>query len=248
MTDDRGKLAGTLLLLGALVALPGLGQPAPPVQSPPPTQGPQPQGAAAAQPEVAPLGDDRFRIGQVVLDRVKREVRFPGAVTLHEGTLEYLACAPSGKLYESLLRADVDPYHLQLALLLIGLEPRNNLRRQGDEATPLGDPLTIHVAWETAGGRVERRAESLVRQHYASDKTMTETEWVFTGSLFHDGVFAASVNRSLIAVYNDPTAIVNNPQRGGSDDTFYVPNASALPALGTVVEIILRAVPERGAK
>jgi hypothetical protein len=232
------------VLLGALFAPPGLAQQSTP---PPRPAAPVPE-AAASHPEVEPLGDDRFRIGQLVLDRRQREVRFPGAVTLHEGTLEYLACAPQGKLYESLLRADVDPYHLQLALLLIGLEPRNNLRRQGDEATPLGDPLTIHVAWEAAGGRVERRAESLVRQHYDSDKTMVETEWVFTGSMFHDGVFAASVNRSLIAVYNDPTAIVNNPQRGGSDDTFYVPNASALPPLDTVVEIILRAVPKGGAK
>ena len=196
------------------------------------------------EPAIEPLGEDRYKIGSVLLDRPAGEIRFPGAIAIREGALEYLACAPNGKLYESLLRADVNPYNLQLALLLLGLQPKNNLTYQGDPTTPAGDPVTILVAWKTEEGSALHRVEDLLWARFKK-KTMGRTDWVFSGSMFAEGVFAASVNKSLIALFNDPTAILNNPLPTGADDTAYVAHTEALPPVDTVVEIILRAEKKR---
>jgi hypothetical protein len=216
------------------------------VTGPPPIRSEQPLGdepsADLGVAPIEPLGDNRYRIGTLMLDQRKREIRFPGAFVQREVPLEYLICAPGGKLYESLLRADVNPYNLQLALLLLGLEPRNNLEIQGDAVQATGDPVTILVSWDSETGEVTRRAETLLWQP-ANERSMEETSWVFSGSEIIDGVFRALVDRSLVAVYNDPSAIINNPLPTGADDTSYVPNRDLVPPIGTQVEIILKAAP-----
>ena len=49
------------------------------------------------------------------------------------------------------------------------------------------------------------------------------------------------VTKSLVAVYNDPAAILNNPLPTGGDDTAYMVNTERLPPVDTEVEIIVRA-------
>jgi len=239
-----------VVILGMLLAVALPARPQAEAQAPPeaPARGqrevaPTPQPSAG--PSIEPLGEDRYRICDLVLDRKAGEVRVSGAIAVREGPLEYLICAPEGKLYESLLRADVDPYHLHLALLLIGLQPKNNLEFQGDPATPEGDPLGIFVSWKAGDERVTHRADELLWEPY-NEKAMTRTDWVFTGSMFADGAFAASINKSIVAVYNDPVAIINNPLATGADDTSYSAHTAALPEVGTEVEIVFRVAASPG--
>ena len=77
-------------------------------------------------------------MGKALVDTRARTVTCPGRINMDEGAIEYLAVAPRGKTHESLLLIDARPLHLQLALLLLGLEPKNVLERQGDKATPQG--------------------------------------------------------------------------------------------------------------
>ncbi len=197
-------------------------------------------------PAIQPLGEERFRIGTLVLDRKKREIRVPGVIALQRGTLEYLACAPEGKLYESLLRADVEAYHLHLALLLIGLEPKNTIQFQGDPKQAGGAPVTIEVVWDKDGAPVVHRAEDLVWE-VNNRRTMRHTSWVFSGSFFTPDGYAASFTKSIVAVYNDPAATLNNPLPTGGDDTAYVAHTEVLPPQGTEIEIIFRAADKAGA-
>jgi hypothetical protein len=231
-------LAGFLVLSGAALGQQPEPAPGSPEELPPELTGDYSH--IRAEAPIEPLGEDRYRIGTLILDRVAREIRFPGAIALREGPLEYLACSPRGKLYESLLRGDVDPYHLHVALLMMGLVPENNLEFQGDATPPGGDPVVVEVAWQVGEERVVHRAEDLIGRH-AREGTMERTPWVFSGSQLVDGIFAASMHRSLIAVYSDPDAILNNPLPTAADDTFYVPHTASLPPVGTEVEIILRA-------
>lgn len=210
-----------------------------PPNTPPPFME-KPAPPSTTPPAIEPLGNDRFRIGAITVDRKLRELRFPGLLSLAKGTLEYVVCAPGGKLYESLLQGNVDPYHLQLALLLIGLEPTNNLEFQGDPKPATGSPVSITLSWVGREGRVSHRAEELVRG-LSTGKPMPRIDWVFSGSYFSNGIFAASVNKSLVAVYNDPSAILNNPLPTGGDDNAYEVMTSAVPPVGTEVEIVLRA-------
>jgi hypothetical protein len=229
-----------LALLVLAAPLPAQDQASPP-PAPPAANAPVvPPEKRPAGPPIVPLGEGRFQIGSLIADREVGEVRVPGAIAIERGTLEYLICAPGGKLYESLLRADVDPYHLHLALLLIGLQPSNNLNYQGDPTAPEGDPVTIRVEWDEDGERRVHRAEELVWE-LAHEKTMTPTHWVFTGSVFGRGMFAATVTKSLVAVYADPTAILNNPLSTRGNDTAYTAHEDALPPRGTQVEIVLAA-------
>jgi len=243
------RISLTIVLLAVVlsVASPARAVPGGPAEVPQVVgqQPPAPAPEDAKPPAIEPLGGDRYKIGSVTVDRPAREVRLPGAVALREGMLEYFACAPSGKLYESLLRVDVDPYNLQVALLLIGLQPVNNLTYQGDAARPAGDPVTIEVSWRTQQGSVSHRAEDLLWQP-SRKRAMEKTSWVFSGSQFVDGVFAASGTKSVIALFNDPTAILNNPLPSGADDTAYVANTEVLPPVGTEVEIVIRGAGKGG--
>lgn len=195
--------------------------------------------STSGHPVIEPLGGDRYKIGNLEIDRSSRELRLKGKIATLDSPLEYLACAPGGKLYESLLEFDVNPYHLHVGLLLIGLEPKNNLDFQGDPSTPQGDPVTVLVSWQNGGESVWHRAEELIWQKREA-RPMEETNWVFSGSLFVDDVFLAAVEKSLIAVYNDPAAILNNPLPTGADDESYVSRTDYLPPSGTALEIIIR--------
>ena len=86
-------------------------------------------------------------MGQVRLDKNQRTVRFPAAVNQTNGAIEYLIVTSSGKTHESLLRTDAEPYHIQLAFLLLGAKgagtnsfPENNsLPLPGEEVEIEGD-------------------------------------------------------------------------------------------------------------
>ena len=98
-------------------------------------------------------------------------------------------------------------------------------------------------------------------EHFLIDRdtgrSPSRLTWAFTGSFFHrdeqTGIefFAADAEKSLIALWYDPTALLNlaqdvgNPYRG--DTTGFAVNPAALPAKGTPVHLILRPV-ERAAK
>ena len=103
------------------------------------------------EPSVVKLRDGIYKIGPILLDRNKDEVSLNGEVNMRKGLIEYLACARRGKLHESVLVLDVEPYQLQVALLLLGLEPRGNLEYQGDPRTPQGDSVEVLDVGRVAG-------------------------------------------------------------------------------------------------
>jgi hypothetical protein len=193
-------------------------------------------------PPVTKISDNVFRIGKLVVDGNTREVSLPGWVNMREGVIELLACSPKGKTHESVLVFDVEPYHLQVALLLIGLEAKGGLEYQGDPRTPEGDPIDIFVEWadSASGERRSCRAEDLV-YNVKDGEPMTHTHWIFAGSRVLDGVFAAQVDGSLVTTYHDPNTIIDNPLPTGSDDTYYEANRMVLPPPGTAVQVKIKA-------
>jgi len=180
-----------------------------------------------------------YRIGSVVLDRNGDEIRLTGTVNMERGMIEYVACARMGKLHESVLVLDVEPYQLQVALLLLGLEPGGDLEYQGDPRTPRGDSLEIWVEWVEDGETRRYRAEDLV-YNIREERPMSHTAWVFTGSKLINGTFMADFEGSLIATYHDPFTIIDNPLPTGADDTLYRVNEDRVPGKGTPVTVTLK--------
>lgn len=166
----------------------------------------------------------------------------PGVINMDSGSIEYLAVGPKGKLHESLLRLDVKPMHLQVSLLLLGLEAKNVLLFQGESKTPQGHPVELRIRWQDkAGKEQEFRAEELM-QEMPGSKAVASGPWVFTGSRVLKEGFEADLSHSIIAVWHDPAAILDNPRPGGANNAYMV-NEKRTPKRGTKVELIIRALP-----
>jgi hypothetical protein len=200
------------------------------------------QGKKPSAPPVEKITDSVVRVGAVVVDTQARTVTCSGVINMDSGAIEYLAVGPRGKLHESLLRLDVKPMHLQVALLLLGLEPKQILRYQGEKKTPQGAPVEIRVRWkDRAGKEMEARAEELMSE-MPGNKPVAGGVWVFTGSRILKEGFEADLSHSLIAVWHDPAAILDNPRPGGANNA-YIVNAKRTPKQGTKIELVLRALP-----
>lgn len=195
----------------------------------------------AERSPVEQITDHVYRIGATTVDTQARTVTCHGVINMDAGAIEYLAVAPNGKTHESLLRIDARPLHIQVALLLLNLEPKNVLKYQGDRTTPQGDPVEIHIRWQdTAGNAHDVRAEDLISQ-MPNNKPMPPHNWVFTGSRIVKEGFQADLEKSLVAVWHDPVAILDNPLPGGGDNA-YVVNTKRTPPRNTAVEVVLKAV------
>jgi hypothetical protein len=206
-------------------------------------------GPAAPQPgpsglpaDAEKIGEDRYRIGKVTVDLTAKTVTCGGKVNMSKGVIEYLAVAPRGKLHESILLLNARPLHLQLGLILLGLEPKGGLRYQGDTQTPLGSPVDVFVSWQRQGKPVRVHAEDVVWD-VVKKRPMDRKAWVFSGSLVDKNGFVADRELSLIATYRDPAAIVNNVLPTGSDDSIYKVNERIVPHWDTPVTVTFTPAP-----
>lgn len=181
------------------------------------------------------------------MDTQARTVTCQASINMDQGAIEYLAVAPHGKLHESLLKVDVRPLHLQVALLLLGLEPKNVLRGQGDTRTPEGNPVEILLRWrDTKGIAHELHAEECIMET-PSQKKMPEQPWVFTGSRILKEGFQADLEQSLVAVWHDPAAILDNRAPGGANNA-YIVRSQVTPRRGTAVDFVILARTNEAAK
>ncbi len=191
-------------------------------------------------PVVEKITDNVYRIGKVTLDSQARTITCSGEINMAYGGVEYLAVAPGGKTHESLLLVNVRPLHLQVALLLLGLEPKNVLERQGENRKPEGDPVTIWVRWRKANGDMQEvRAEDLVLR-MPSKTTMPHVGWVFTGSRVLKEGFEADFAKSLIAIWHDPAAILDIPSVDEAENSFMV-HTARVPKRRTRIELVIKA-------
>jgi len=192
----------------------------------------------APPPEAEKIGEDLYRVGKMRVDLKAKTAVVAGKVNMQRGLIEYLAVGLQGKRHESLLTVDVRPLHFQVALILLGLEPRGGIGHQGDSAAPQGAPVDVSVSWQRAGRRVRVPASDLV---WDVDRKapLARDAWVFSGSRTDKRGFAADFEESLIATYRDPAAILNNALPSGTDDTALKVNERIAPPIGTPVTLIL---------
>lgn len=212
-------------LAAAILVLPALAQ----------TPGPLPR-------DVEKIGDERYRIGKLTVDLRAKTAECPGRINMRRGTIEYLAVAPGGKLHESALELDVRPLHLQVGLILLGLEAGGGLRYQGDTRPPRGSPIELWVSWTRNGRSLRVPAGELVWD-IDRKKPMGTGSWVFSGLPAGDQAVAAEKERSLIATYRDPAAVINTTLEAGGDDTAYKINERIAPPTGTPVVLTIKPTP-----
>jgi len=212
------------------------GAPAPAGGPPPPPPPPGLPGGINA-PALQYVSPGVFEIGKCKIFKERGAVELPASVNMKEGLLEYLLVGSSGKLHESLLRTDVEPYALQVALLLSGLEGSlTHLNAQGENRLPEGDPIEITVSWSEDGKEKTARIEEMVLQ---GKEKAGQIPWVFTGSVVNNGSFAAQVTKSIIAVYHDPLAMIDHRLEDGASDEVWFANAQTTPPVGTPMTVTI---------
>lgn len=179
-----------------------------------------------------------YELGGCKIFKERNLVEFDATVNMKEGLLEYLLVSSAGKTHESLLQTHVEPYTLQIALLLAGFEGTDNpLEHQGDPRMPEGDNTSILLNWQEGGVIKEVPIEECI---LAGKKHVSAIPWVFTGSAVVDGVFMAQIEKSIIAVYHDPMALIDHQHVDGASDEMWAVDSESLPELGHKVKVIIK--------
>jgi hypothetical protein len=216
----------------------GEAQKAPRVFQPPtPTRPAGGQGALLRR-----IQDNLYRIADITVDTKQRTVTFPAKVNLTQGILEVLICTEYGKTHESLLVTNVDPLQLNVAFLLLGLEGGNAVKYQGDPTKPVGSPVEIWLKVKKGDKEQLIRTEDWVYNTH-KNRPMLHTQWIYVGSVLTRDGFMAQREGQIATTFHDPFALIDNPLPGGGDDTVYVVHTKEVPPSGTLVTVVIKAVP-----
>lgn len=207
------------------------------VVAPPPPPG---DGAMAPPPPLTMISPGVYEMGGCRILKQENRVEFPAEVNMDKGLLEYVIVENSGKVHESLLRTRVTPYALQISLLLLGVEgSMNPLTEQGQPRTPEGGRVKIWVSWQDKGKGIKVAAENWITK---GGKSVGQMPWVFTGSVVADGVFLAQIEKSMVALFHDPIALIDHQLSEGASDEIWQVDSAAVPPAGTPVTVIIEKV------
>jgi hypothetical protein len=175
----------------------------------------------AAQGYIRESGPDELQIGSVRLNKRKRTISFPAKVAEKERPLEYALVHETGKTHEALLSTAAAIQDVHVAALLLDAS---------------GQSPQIEVTWRKHGGDAQVPLHEMIGMKDGS----LDAVWRYNGSVFIHGGFAASREGSLVALMNDPSALVNHPAAGAlmKDDVFFAQRAK-LPPDGVQVTVVM---------
>lgn len=220
----------------------------------------QPPGLLEEKPPTTPaireISPGILQVGGVRLEKATRRATFPAKLNMNEGPLEYLLVTTMGKTHESVLKTEIEPHHLQVAMLLLGAKgmqaapltnaPSGGPITQGPGAErnpPLpGEPVLIEVAWIHDGKALKKRIEELAFNKRAKER-MSPGPFTFTGSRVWQGRFIAQTEGSLIAIVTDADAVFNNPRPHRDEDDTWIVRKQDVPPLDTPVEVSITLLP-----
>jgi hypothetical protein len=182
-----------------------------------------PESIPKSPPPVAKLGANLFAIGEIKVDTAKREVTVAGKVNGVQ-ILEFVANTRGGmKAYESALTIDTNAVTFNAAMLLIGLD-RDHARvptQHFDPIPPQGDRVALWIDWKRGGEHVRTPVEQLLFDN-ESHKTVPESDWVYTGSVFlperadaKGTRYLADIDGVLIGFVHSPAPIIENVTGAG---------------------------------
>jgi len=191
-----------------------------------------------------------FALGDVMIDRRERTVSFPARFNLDVGAMEYFLVTSWGKIHESILKTDTQPYRIHVAMLLLGAQgvgtnlppdmppPGGFLSHPANIPIP-GDKLAVEVGWTNGTMEVRHRASELIYNR-KQQAPMSADDWSYNGSIMIDNGFLAQADGSIISLATDWAAMVNNNGPGHDDDSDWTANTNNLPPTNAVVRVTFR--------
>jgi len=191
-----------------------------------------------------------FQLGDVRIDKQQRTVSFPAVMNLSQGPMEYLVVSSWGKVHESILRTETEPYRIHVAMLLLGargmgtdenetlVEPQPFVSHPSSMRIP-GDNVTLEIKWSSKGKVTQKKAHELIFNG-KSKSVLRKGDWVYNGSLLEGHSFLAQREGSIVSLVTDPEALINNAGLGHDDDTIWTPNPRSLPPVNDLVEVVIK--------
>src|ERR1700722_12913263 len=103
-----------------------------------------------------------FSLGDVVFDKRHRTVSFPARLNLIQGPMEYFLVTTWGKVHESILQTETEPFRIHTAMLLLGAKGAGtNSGAENSRGTAFivhpskaripGDRISLEVKWNVKG-------------------------------------------------------------------------------------------------
>lgn len=205
-------------------------------------EGPPPRAAAATtNAPIKEISPGIFQIGQVTIDKGKRTASFPAMLNINDAAaIEYFLVTENGKIHESALRTTAEPYHINLALLLLGATGAGtNAFRQTNQPAIPGDKVQLEVSWVSLEKTTRVPAESMI-ENRLTKMPLAPGPWIYNGSQIYEGTFIAQLEGSIISVITDPIAIINNPRADAENDDLWQIRTNNLPPLNWPMEVTVR--------
>ena len=185
------------------------------------------------------------------LKRVEMDVWLVGGQTR---PLEFLVVALGGAVHESLFTAAARGEHLKRCLEIIGLQEAKTKRSyRGHFEKPLGDRVKISIRFRH---RKSKKIKTVLVEDWLLDFSLgtapEKVGFVFTGSLeeyqpdLNRSIFEGDLKGNLIALWRDPSCVLDNDRKNGSVPDVYSPNpeADGLPRSNTKVTLIFERFPK----
>lgn len=192
------------------------------------------------KPAMRQVSPGIFELGGVTMNKSQRTVTFPGAVNMTNGLLEYGIVGAGGKLHESLLRTEIEPYHIHLAALFLMDKPPLVITNMDLVELKLEGPaVTIWLTWDKGDREKKVRMEDWISNDRIHS-TMSQGTWIYNGARVMEGQFTAHTSRSIVSLIEDFDALMNNPQEDRRNDEIWRVNDKAAPPPGTPVRITLK--------
>jgi hypothetical protein len=198
--------------------------------------------SASFSPDKAPLQEISpgiYKLGKVRLDKNQKTITFPAVLNMNEALVEYLVVSTNGKTHESLLRTDAEPWHIHVAMLLLGAKGSQDKSFPENKTQPLpGDTVRIEIRWMDKENPKRFRGEDWIID-VAAKQAVSPGYWTYTGSRIEDGNFRAQQDGSIIALIEDADALINNPRTGRDNDDNWRVKSEGLPPLETPAEVTI---------
>ena len=206
--------------------------------------------AAPAAPVIKPLGGPRYALNGITFNEETRMISLPAVVNMTEGLLEYGLVHEAGKVHESFLSTAISPYDLNVVLLLLSYQPGTSFFDHSDKRAgavlvknPKINPaaqLSVALEWTDGDGKNQTATLESLLLNIDQKATLTPGPFTYTGSfLMEDGTFMAKDTGSILAMYADAAALINNPRPGNENDDIWLPDKTKVPAKGTLVTVTL---------
>jgi hypothetical protein len=180
-----------------------------------------------------------FELGGVRLNKKSRSVSFPASVNMREGPAEYLLVHQTGKLHEAVLKTEIEPYHIHLALLLVTPQKAAPVSEPAGPPELRGPRVTVQLHWKEGTEEREGAGEDWIF-NTATSASASRGPWIHNGSRVVNGLFLAQRDGSILSLIADPDALINSPRPGRDNDDLWQAHTKAIPSANTPVRVTIR--------